>query len=462
MTLLIGLIILSFQINSPIQSVYKLSQPVNILITGLDTEYDRSSYSYKVKANLLDKQYTLGQGRTDTIILAQFNPVTNQIVALNIPRDTRVYLNKTRKAKINMLNTLGGVNYLVHSLEGLLDIKIHNIIQMNSQAFVKIIDQMGGIEVNIPYAMKYQDKTDSIIIDLKRGKQTLTGKEALGFIRYRKTNLGDIGRIQNQQVFLRALKAKLKNPSLILRIPKVLKIVRNYIRTDLNTGDIFKLASFGAFIKNNQIIMTTLPGNFTERPKPICKTVTVSTANSNLFQQSLIAPNKPNALIKLSPYERSHSSLISGLTADNNLTSNQVTTKTICNDPPAYTSYWIPNKTNIKSFIQKYFKTATPNLSYINNNIPKYIDLKSSVNNRAKTSQVKRLLQKNAYKVLAVQNNFYWEDTKNTYIFYQKGNKDQALHIKKILGLQDNVKILGNSIGSPEATITIILGEATK
>ena len=118
---------------------------------------------------------------------------------------------------------------------------------------------MGGVEVDVPKDMKYTDKTQDLYIDLKKGLQTLDGNKAEQFARFRDAT-GDIGRIQRQQILLKALQDKLQSPTSFFKIPKIWQVINQETDTNLSKDELFSMASFALSLERDNIETFTLPG----------------------------------------------------------------------------------------------------------------------------------------------------------------------------------------------------------
>lgn len=310
-----------------------LVRPMTVLVAGADQEYDESTYSYKVKV----KDSFLG--RTDTIMIFQFDPALGRLTALSIPRDTRIYINGRRPEKINALNTIGGPLLLKKVLEDLLDIKIDRYVLVNTKSVEKAIDSIGGVEVDVPRDMKYSDKTDGINIDLKKGKQILNGNQTVGFLRFRKTATADIGRIERQQLFLRALRKKLSEPTVLARGPVVMSKVMDCIKTDLSMIELLRLGYFAKGVTDDKQEFETLAGEFNEPGQPIAQVVKKTTEEPAESEQ---ASNPP---------------------AENPENGGEKETETenveVIYVTPLFVSYWIPHPKEIREQVNRLFKLTS-------------------------------------------------------------------------------------------------------
>ena len=204
--------------------------------------------------------------RSDSIYLISIAPHAKNVNVISIPRDSKVYIHsKSYPDKINHAFSYGGINTSVRTIEETLGVRINHYIVVSNQALVDFIDKIGGIDVYVEKDMHYHDYTAKLHIDLKKGVQHLNGKEAEGYLRYRKDALGDIGRIRRQQWFLNALSAKLKDPASIIKVPEALKSVSKYIQTDLS---FYELAQYAALVKStdpSKVKVATLPGEPSQR-----------------------------------------------------------------------------------------------------------------------------------------------------------------------------------------------------
>lgn len=199
--------------------------------------------------------------RSDTIMIVNFDPKTKTIKAITIPRDSKVYLADNKGiAKINSAHALGGVNLVKKTIRETFGIKIDKYIIVHDEAVEKIVDALGGIPIYVEKPMKYHDWAGHLHIDLEKGNTVLNGKQAVGYLRYRKDGLGDIGRTQRQQWFMRSLFEKLKSVETIAKIPEVLNICNTYVKTDMSFYELSQYAGFMKGVDENKIEIATLPG----------------------------------------------------------------------------------------------------------------------------------------------------------------------------------------------------------
>lgn len=231
--------------------LFSLNKKINLLLLGCD-----ETFPVNYERELLWK------GRSDTIILISCNPLENTLNILNIPRDTKIRVPKHGVEKINYLNTIGGPTFTKKYLERLLKTNIDNYVIINIQGLSKIIDEVGGIVIDVPQRMQYIDHTGMLNINLFPGKQLLSGKHATGFLRFRHDSLGDIGRIQRHQTFMRAVFKKLLDPIAFTKLPDIVSIYKKTILTDLKPTDLIKIANFSRNVPASKQNIVILPGEF--------------------------------------------------------------------------------------------------------------------------------------------------------------------------------------------------------
>lgn len=233
---------------------YQITRPINILVMGIDQVPGASAQS--------DQAFT---GRTDTLLLVHLNPQSNSLNVVSIPRDTRVQIPGYGMAKINQANVEGGAGLVAQTINyNLGNIQIDRYIRVNTAAFREIVDLLGGIELDVPKRMQYHDSTQNLNINLYPGWQTLNGDQAEQFARFRKDNAGDIGRVQRQQMLLKAFRERLMNPLVVTKLPQAIRVIQRYVNTNLSTEEMLALANFGLAIKSDQLQMVMLPGRFSQ------------------------------------------------------------------------------------------------------------------------------------------------------------------------------------------------------
>ncbi len=197
-----------------------------------------------------------GGYRTDTMMVATYNKEENKAYVMQLPRDTYVENNGRRDKKLNSAY-FSGIDQLKKEVKLAYCIDVDKYLAVELDGFVQAIDALGGVEVDVPINMDYDDPTpgQDLHIHIKKGKQVLDGAAAEGFVRFRKNNngsgypMGDLQRIQAQREFITALVKKVISADGISKIPDLMKIAKDNLKTDINNDNayqfIYKILSIG-------------------------------------------------------------------------------------------------------------------------------------------------------------------------------------------------------------------------
>ena len=250
--------------TSAIAGVPTLTRPVNILILGaIILTSDLPDAQSKPKGKYLAEVDDNFNGMSDAMLLIRFDPATQKVAVLSIPRDTRVDIQGVGKTKINFANYVGGAPLSAQTVSQVFgDIPIDRYIRFNVNGFGKLIDALGGVDVYVPKKMKYQDDSQHLYINLNAGQQKLNGNKAIQYMRYRHDDLGDIGRVQRQQAFFRAFIDQKLKPDSITKFPEILAIVKDNIDTNLSVEEFLALAGYTSKVDRKNIQMHMAPGRF--------------------------------------------------------------------------------------------------------------------------------------------------------------------------------------------------------
>jgi polyisoprenyl-teichoic acid--peptidoglycan teichoic acid transferase len=226
----------------------QLTRPVNVLVMGVDrTGTDAQGLN----------------GNSDTMLLVQFQPQAGKVQALSLPRDTLVNIPGYGRDKLNAANAYGGPALAAQSVTQLLNgVSFDRYIRIDTQGLIKLVDALGGADVNIAKPMHYRDRTQNLTISFEPGKQHLSGQKLQEYLRFRNDELGDIGRVQRQQAVLQELKAQLLNPTTILRMPQILQVAQQSLDTNMSMAEILALLGFLQSNQGFKLQTTMLPGRF--------------------------------------------------------------------------------------------------------------------------------------------------------------------------------------------------------
>lgn len=199
--------------------------------------------------------------RSDTMIVASIDPELKKVVLLWIPRDTKWVTSKYGTQKINASNSFGGPELCRDAIEDLLGIKLDYYVQLNFDAFRKVVDSLGGVEIDVEDYLYHADPDNpDLEIDLDPGLQTLNGQQSLAYVRYRSYPMGDMDRDSHQAIFVKALAKKALSPVTVLKLPELVMEVQDSLVTDMPIGDMARLASWAPEFSSDAIITQTLPG----------------------------------------------------------------------------------------------------------------------------------------------------------------------------------------------------------
>jgi len=199
-------------------------------------------------------------GRADTIVFLSISPKTKDVLILSIPRDTRVEIPGRGMDKINHAYAFGGEELISKTVSFFLDEPIHFYAVADFNGFVNIIDELGGVEIDVEKEMHYVDKAGGVEIHLYPGKQILDGKKALQYTRFRQDKLGDLGRIKRQQNLALAVIKKMIKFDSITKIPQISEGMKGYIETNIEAQDAIVLANLFRGVNQEKFRVETVQG----------------------------------------------------------------------------------------------------------------------------------------------------------------------------------------------------------
>jgi len=233
-------------LETPLEKAIKESRRVNVLLLGLE--------GY----------------RTDTIMLASFDPDNGKLDIVSIPRDTyyhRSGYDDADQKKINAAYGHGGAEQVMAIVSDILNVPVHEYVKVTYSGIERIVDSIGGVEVNVPIKMDYDDiyAEPELHIHFEKGVQTLRGDHAIEYLRFRKNNdgsgyqNGDLGRIEAQQNFL---KSAAKN-ILSFKLPVVANTIFQYVKTGMSLPDILYYAKSAVGMTRDDINTYRISGRVT-------------------------------------------------------------------------------------------------------------------------------------------------------------------------------------------------------
>ncbi len=226
---------------------------VNILVMGLDAGVNGIGKHPASPA--------VHTSRTDTMMVVSLDPEFRCAGILSIPRDTRVKIpGRNGYDKITHAHAYGGPKLAMEAVKSLLGEEIPYYVRVDFRGFVKVVDLIGGVEMNIEHDMDYDDPYQNLHIHLKAGKQVLNGEKSLEFVRYRQYPEGDIGRVKAQQKFISALVKSFFDMNTLWKIPNIVREATQYVDTNIEPAQLLSLANLARQIKREDIRMDMVPG----------------------------------------------------------------------------------------------------------------------------------------------------------------------------------------------------------
>ncbi len=222
--LLVGLAVAAFLLSFPLFPPFGDARTARILVLGLDKAEE-------------------GAQRSDTIIVCVAKLDGSGTTLISIPRDARVHIPGTRGfRKINAAYPIGGEALAQRTLaqSTVLGAECPYYVTLDSEATQAMVDAMGGITVDVPVRMRYDDNWGNLHIDLQPGRQHLTGRQVVGYLRWRKNNHGvrgpggdDIKRGERQRAVVAAIVAQLRGWPGMTKAPDVYRAFRAHVHTNL-------------------------------------------------------------------------------------------------------------------------------------------------------------------------------------------------------------------------------------
>ncbi len=204
--------------------------------------------------------------RTDVIILAQLNLVENSLSMIQIPRDTYVAINRNDKkinsAYVTMKNgkLATDINQVYKEVEHVTGISVDNFLLVDTKGFRNIIDAIGGVDFDVPQDMKYDDPTQDLHIDLKKGFQHLNGDKAEQLVRFRGYAMADLARNKVQRNFIFAVIDKVFSLGGVTKIPELISIASSSLETNFSSSQMLQYAPFIMSLDKENINIMGLEG----------------------------------------------------------------------------------------------------------------------------------------------------------------------------------------------------------
>lgn len=210
----------------------------------------------KINVLLLGVDSLSSEGRTDTIMIAQYDPETGSAKLASIMRDSYVSIPGHKDNKINQAYNYGGAELVRQSIKDNFGIDVQYYAIVNFDGFANVVDVLSpnGVEIDVEKRMKYTDRAGGLYIDFQPGLQKLNGEDLLEYARFRHDAESDFGRVRRQQQVIAAVKDELISIKGVTKLPKMMGTIIPYIDTNIGTGKILALGK--NFLMNPKEIET--------------------------------------------------------------------------------------------------------------------------------------------------------------------------------------------------------------
>jgi len=249
--------------SSPVQTVNGTSQEPQGTVQQASSHHIRKPDFYTILVSGMDD----GNGLNDTNILVAVDAANNYIYGVSIPRDSKAVWD-SKSHKINAVYNAGGMEKLADVVSDQLGIPVDYTVLVDLQGFEALVDAIGGVDFYIPIDMDYDDPYQDLSIHFTKGMRHLYGADAMKVVRFRHNNDGtgygseDIGRMQTQQNFLKAIAKQTLTLSNVDKLDSFVKIFQKYVETDLSLGNLLWLGKEAIEIGTDSIDFSTLPGDW--------------------------------------------------------------------------------------------------------------------------------------------------------------------------------------------------------
>ena len=292
----------------------------------------------EIKVLILGVSTDLDSELTDTIMVASYNPNTQKANLLSIPRDTFTGKNTKKAVASQKINSLYNINKTpektlaaVNELTGL-DIQYYVVVK--TEALIKLVDAIGGVEFDVPIDMKYDDPTQDLHIDLKAGLQKLNGDKAEQLLRWRHSNnikgVGmttypseygndDFGRMRTQRDFIVATLKQTLKPGNIFKLGEILEIAHENVDTNIELSYIKDYIPYAVEFNTENMQTAALPGTTPDMKETNNVSIFVvdKTSAKELIQSMFYSDTEENT-------DNSTNTVSNNTTSENSNTTSQI------------------------------------------------------------------------------------------------------------------------------------------
>ena len=273
--------------------------PLSAVALGIDPqklkEVERLNVLILGESGIPGEDYKL----TDSIMVASYNPQTQQASLLSIPRDTYVGKKDKNTATPNYLasykiNTVyrNGTNIpeTIECVNNITGLNLDKYLLIDTDAIIEVVDAIGGVTFDVPIDMDYDDPAQDLHIHLKAGEQLIDGEKAEQLLRFRHNNDGtsypseygdnDIGRMRTQREFIQVTAKQLLRVENVTKVLNLMDIVFKNVKTNLDMETLKYYIPYIFKFNTSNIVSDTLPGT----PEK-CNGIWIYTANKTQTKQ---------------------------------------------------------------------------------------------------------------------------------------------------------------------------------
>lgn len=220
-----------------------------------------------------------GVDLTDTIMVASYNPNTQKATLLSIPRDTYTGKTPSKASAYEKINALYSRKHrpdeTLKAVNEITGLNIEYYVVVKTEALIKLVDVIGGINFNVPIDMDYDDVTQDLHIHLKAGEQRLDGDKAEQVVRFRHNNNGtsypeeygdnDTGRMRTQREFIMQVVKQTAKPENIFKLGEILDVAKEYVITNIDFNVAKDYIPYVVEFNTDNLLTETLPGTNTNK-----------------------------------------------------------------------------------------------------------------------------------------------------------------------------------------------------
>jgi LCP family protein required for cell wall assembly len=238
----------------------------NILLLGIDHREDEP----------------IDGSRSDTVMVASYDPQSSSVVLVSFPRDLWVSIPGYYPQRLNVAHSAGGPEVVKRTIQANFGITIHNYARVNFRGFEKVVDELGGVIIDVERPIKddeYPTEDYGVMrLFIPPGPQLMDGKMALMYARSRHSE-NDFGRSRRQQRVILAIRDRALALNMVPKLPTLAAAASQAVSTDMGVLDMIRLGSSGSKIERDQI-------------KSVVVDATCATPYKGPLGEDLLQPNR--------------------------------------------------------------------------------------------------------------------------------------------------------------------------